>query len=75
MTRRTGFGLLIACLLAVGCTGLSGVLSQPAMKGMELYSWQMVDGSWNYSLLTGTNRQKTVAEVTDPAQTLTAPAS
>jgi hypothetical protein len=32
------------------------------MKGWELYSWQE-DGRWYFSLLEGTNRAKTVAEV------------
>ena len=70
MTPRTGLGLLIASWLTLGCTSLSGIFPQPTMKGMELYSWLTPDGIWNYSLLTGTNRQKTVAEVTDPAQAL-----
>ena len=33
------------------------------MKGFELYSWQ--DGSqWKFLLLTGTNREKTLDEIT-----------
>lgn len=34
-----------------------------SMKGYELYSWQ-VRGTWYFSLIVGTNRQKTVSEVT-----------
>lgn len=71
MNYRTGLALLMASLWVVGCAGVSGLSPQPSMKGMEIYSWQTSGGSWNYSLLAGTNRQKTVAEVTDPAQTLT----
>jgi hypothetical protein len=33
------------------------------MKGYELYSWQ-IDGEWYFSLLEGTNRLKTLQEVT-----------
>ena len=43
--------------------------SEPlAFKGMELYSWQE-NGAWFYSLLPGTNRNKTAAEISDPAVT------
>ena len=34
-----------------------------AFKGMELYSWQNVDGDWLFSILFGTNRNKTIKEV------------
>jgi hypothetical protein len=37
-----------------------------AMKGYELYSWQS-DSVWYFSLLTGTNRMKTIDEIMDPA--------
>jgi hypothetical protein len=33
------------------------------MKGYELYSWQ-INGEWYFSLLEGTNRLKTLQEVT-----------
>lgn len=62
------------CLLTAFLIGAVGncPLSLPStMKGMEIYSWQKTDGTWNYSLVAGTNRQKTVAEVTTPAVTLT----
>jgi hypothetical protein len=36
-----------------------------SMKGYELYSWQ-TRGQWYFSLVTGTNRQKTYREVTSP---------
>lgn len=36
-----------------------------AMKGVELYSWQTDAGEWRYSLLPGTNREKTLDEVQD----------
>ncbi len=36
---------------------------QTAFKGMELYSWQTKNGEWQYSLLVGTNRNKTVEEI------------
>lgn len=34
-----------------------------AFKGIELYSWQTETGAWVYSILPGTNRNKTLAEV------------
>jgi len=35
------------------------------MKGFEIYSWQD-DGDWRFSLLVGTNRNKSFDEVTSP---------
>jgi hypothetical protein len=36
-----------------------------SMKGYELYSWTDEEGdSWRYTLMTGTNRLKTVEEIT-----------
>ena len=34
-----------------------------AFKGMELYSWQSEAGEWQYAILVGTNRNKTLDEV------------
>jgi diacylglycerol kinase (ATP) len=36
---------------------------QPAFKGLELYSWQTGSGAWQYAILVGTNRNKTVEEI------------
>ena len=36
---------------------------QTAFKGFELYSWQDENGRWQYSILEGTNRNKTLEEV------------
>ena len=36
---------------------------QTAFKGMELYAWQDETGGWQYAILEGTNRNKTLAEV------------
>ena len=58
------FAILLGSLLA-GC----GAASQPtatsfpeSMKGYELYSWQD-GGQWKFSLLIGTNREKTLEEI------------
>jgi hypothetical protein len=41
-------------------------------KGVELYSWRdPASDSWRFSLLPGTNRVKTLAEITDLARTIT----
>ena len=34
-----------------------------AFKGMEMYSWQSEAGEWQYAILVGTNRNKTLDEV------------
>jgi len=34
-----------------------------AFKGIEMYSWQTESGDWKYSILAGTNRNKTLEEV------------
>ena len=58
------FVILLGSLLS-GC----GTASQPtatplgeSMKGYELYSWQD-GGQWKFSLLVGTNREKTLDEI------------
>jgi len=48
-------------VFAAGCGG-SSEPPKTSMKGWELYSWQE-DGQWYFSLLEGTNRAKTIAEV------------
>jgi len=37
--------------------------TQTAFKGMELYSWQSENGEWQYAVLVGTNRNKTLDEI------------
>ena len=39
------------------------------MKGYELYSWQDA-GQWKFSLLIGTNREKTLDEIKSDGQVL-----
>jgi hypothetical protein len=41
-----------------------------SMKGYELYSWS-VEGKWYYTLMTGTNRSKSYAEITSDESTFT----
>jgi hypothetical protein len=53
-------------LLLSGCTGEEPLPSVPlprSMKGYELYSWQS-GKAWRFTLVTGTNRLKTIAEIT-----------
>lgn len=40
--------------------------SQTAFKGIELYSWLPRGTEWHFSLLVGTNRNKSIEEITDP---------
>ena len=42
-----------------------------SFKGYELYSWQQ-DNLWNYTLITGTNRDKTVQEIITGNNTVSA---
>jgi hypothetical protein len=60
------FAILLFGFLLAGCAAASS--ASPAtpfaesMKGYELYSWQ--DGhTWRFSLLTGTNREKSLDEI------------
>jgi hypothetical protein len=60
------FAILVGSLLS-GCGAASEPTVTPfpeSMKGYELYSWQ--DGNqWRFSLLVGTNREKTLDEIKD----------
>lgn len=51
-------GKLITALTLSNAKSLPG-----SMKGYELYSWKE-DGSWHFTLITGTNRNKTLEEIT-----------
>jgi hypothetical protein len=63
--------VVCAALLAVFLAGCqSNDVTAPdgqatSMKGYELYSWQN-GAQWNFSLLEGTNREKTLAEIQSP---------
>ena len=70
--------LLLAGLVAVGNKSLSPAcasdvrpsqgarLERTAFKGVELYSWKTTSGSFRYSLLWGTNRNKSEKEIRWP---------
>lgn len=64
-TIQSLFFAILLGLLVSGC-GIADQrtisLSAESMKGYELYSWQD-DGQWKFSLLVGTNREKTLQEV------------
>jgi len=61
---------LVGVLLVFGCQAFepaaapapSGTALPANMKGWELYTWQDADQTW-FTLLPGTNRAKTAAEV------------
>lgn len=65
---KTIQALLFAILLGAwlsGCGSAARQTSTPfaeSMKGYELYSWQDGD-QWKFSLLVGTNREKTLEEI------------
>lgn len=62
--RTLLFAILLGALLS-GCGAASQPTATPfaeSMKGYELYSWQD-DGQWKFSVLVGTNREKTLDEI------------
>ena len=53
--------IVFLILFLVSCNNAQHELP-PSMKGYELYSWAK-DGKWNFTLVTGTNRDKTYEEI------------
>ena len=58
---------LVLAILVIPLLSGCGKANQPtafpeSMKGYELYSWQE-GNQWNFSLLVGTNREKTLDEI------------
>jgi hypothetical protein len=67
---------LIGCLLLSGLAALTGCAGNQwpdegslSMKGYELYSWP-TGQDWDFALMVGTNRLKTLEEITSPQSTL-----
>ena len=46
-------------------------MTEPLMKGAELYCWQTDAGEWNYALLIGTNINKTDETIRAPSRAIT----
>jgi len=80
-TIQHRFVCMLLAVFLIGCTAQPDATStpdtthvdktsQPAFKGMELYSWRTDTGEWRYSILLGTNRLKSVAEVQEDPLTL-----
>ena len=62
--RTLLFAILLGSLLSA-CGGAAQSTPTPfaaSMKGYELYSWQE-GGQWKFSVLIGTNREKTLDEI------------
>ena len=66
-------------LLGLGIWIVSGALlghegprsTRPSFKGVELYSWQdCASCEWQFALLSGTNRLKTLAEIREPTRVI-----
>lgn len=66
------FLLTIICLfLMSGCLQESHKRERRlAGKGIELYSWHPASENWYFSLHFGTNRNKTIEEITNPKRTI-----
>lgn len=54
--------LLVTLLVQENNSKLDTISISPSMKGWELYSWP-TESDWKYSILIGTNRNKTYQEV------------
>ena len=69
---RTFLFVVLSTILLTACGAASEPAATPfpeSMKGYELYSWQ--DGSqWRFSILIGTNREKTLEEIKSADVTL-----
>ena len=64
------FVLLFFTTILTGCGQNTTIpLEADSMKGYELYSWKNGD-EWNFSLLIGTNREKTIEEIQNAETTL-----
>ena len=59
-------GFVLLMLAIGGCaqkaSSLAPVAGEESMKGYELYSWEK-GGQWYFSVLIGTNREKTLEEI------------
>ena len=58
----------IALLLLVASASF-GQKGRPPMKGYQLFTWKQ-KGHWHYSLLPGTNRERTYEEITAAASVI-----
>ena len=73
--QRLGLNALVcAALLVLSLCGCADATVEPpstaaplprSVKGYELYSWSS-GGTWYFTLITGTNRLKTLDEITAP---------
>ena len=55
-------GLAVSCLVTPAPAQAKREPA-PRFKGVEMYSWKDAKGEWVFTLLDGTNREKTEAEV------------
>jgi hypothetical protein len=67
-TIRLFIPLILLTLFLNACQKANPLTPEPgveSMKGYELYSWER-DGEWYFSILIGTNREKTLEEIQSP---------
>jgi hypothetical protein len=63
MKRKVAYLLVLLLLVSVLPTCHAAPRPLPhSMKGYELYSW-LLDSGWHFTLITGTNRNKTLEEI------------
>ncbi|HZS41025.1 MAG TPA: hypothetical protein VFF06_29555 [Polyangia bacterium] len=55
--------IVLAIALLFGAAASAQPRGAHSMKGWELYSWR-ADGRWYFSLVEGTNREKSLEEIT-----------
>jgi hypothetical protein len=64
-TLRFVLCAILLNLLVVACQPKNPLVPEPgidSMKGYELYSWEK-NGEWYFSILVGTNREKSLEEI------------
>lgn len=65
---RLLISLILLTLFLNACQKANPLIIEPgveSMKGYELYSWEK-NGEWYFSILIGTNREKTLEEIQSP---------
>jgi hypothetical protein len=70
LKKIIGILILVLLFLISAILTYADGLSQTSFKGIELNSWKPATGVWHFSLLMGTNRTKTIIEITDPNVTI-----
>ncbi|MBI4835299.1 MAG: hypothetical protein HY811_10865 [Planctomycetes bacterium] len=55
---------------SIASSNINERATEPAFKGMELYSWKNENDEWCFALMYGTNRDKSYDEITSKENTI-----